>query len=90
MDSERREPIRVDLHWEDDNLNGIVHAGPRSLPLSKASFNADTGSISMEFDAEGNGGRTVHYVIEGKVSANTMMGTWTHDGQRGDFRVSRQ
>jgi hypothetical protein len=90
MDSERREPIRVDLHWEDDNLNGVVHAGPRSLPLSKASFSADTGSISMEFDAEGNGGRTVHYVIEGKVSANTMMGTWTHDGQRGDFRVSRQ
>src|SRR5262249_4173939 len=72
------------------NLAGAVHAGPRSLPLTKTSFMPETGAISMEFDAEGNGGRTVHYTIDGKVSGAVMTGTWTHDNQHGDFRVTKQ
>jgi hypothetical protein len=88
--SERRESISVDLQWDGTNLRGAVHAGPRSLPLTKASYKPDTGDISMEFDAEGNRGQIVHYTIEGKVTGNTMTGTWTHDGQRGDFRVTKQ
>jgi len=90
MGTDRREPINVDLHWEDTNLRGVVRAGARSLPLTKASFKPETGAISMEFDAEGNGGRTVHYIIDGKVSGDTMSGTWTHDDQSGDFQVKKQ
>lgn len=86
----RRESISVDLRWENESLQGVVHAGARSLSLSKASFNQDTGAITMEFDAEGNGGRTVHYNVDGKVSGNTMAGTWVHDDQRGDFRVTKR
>jgi hypothetical protein len=89
-DADRRESISVDLRWEDKNLRGTVHAGPRTLPLTKASFNPDTGLIAMEFDAEGNGGRTVHYVIEGLVKGNTMNGIWSHDDQRGLFQVTKQ
>jgi len=44
----------------------------------------------MEFDAEGNRGRTVHYIIDGKVNGNTMTGTWTHDDEKGDFSVTKQ
>jgi len=88
--SDRRESISVDLRWNGTNLRGAVQAGPRSLPLTKASYKSDTGDISMEFDAEGNGGRIVHYIVDGKVTGNTMTGTWTHDGQRGDFRVTKQ
>src|SRR5262245_57954108 len=90
LDGDRREPIRVDLRWEGANLTGLVYAGPRSLPLTKASFKPETGAISMEFDAEGNGGRIVHYVIDGKVSGDVMTGTWTHDDQHGDFRVKKR
>src|SRR5262245_59218811 len=89
-DPDRRESITVDLRWEGDSLRGAVHAGARTLPLVKASFTRETGAITMEFDAQGNGGRTVHYVVEGKVAGNTMSGTWNHDDQRGDFRVTRQ
>jgi len=88
--AERREPIRLDLRWEGTDLRGTVHAGPRSLPLTKASFSPDTGAIALEFDAEGNRGQAVHYVIDGKVSGDTMAGSWTHDDQRGDFRVTKQ
>jgi hypothetical protein len=90
LEADRREPIGVDLRWEGENLRGAVRSGPRSLPLTKATFKPETGAISMEFDAEGNGGRTVHYVIDGKVSGDMMTGTWTHDDQHGDFRVTRQ
>ena len=37
----------------------------------------------MEFDAEGNRGRVVHYIIDGKINGNTMTGTWTHDDEKG-------
>jgi hypothetical protein len=90
VSSGRRESISVELRWDDANLRGEVHSGFRSLPITKASFQRDTGAIALEFDAEGPGGRTVHYVIEGKVAGNTMTGTWTHDNQRGDFRVTKQ
>ena len=89
-DSDRGDPIRVDLRWEDAKLSGVVHAGTRSLPITTASFQPDTGAITMEFDTQGNGGRTVHYIIEGKVSGNTMSGTWTHDDQHGSFRVKKE
>jgi len=87
---DRRESISVDLRWEDGKLRGIVHAGPRSLPLTKVAFAAETGAISMEFDAEGNRGRIVHDIIDGKVNGNTMTGTWTHDDEKGDFHITKQ
>ena len=88
--SDRNEPIGVDLRWESTNLVGTVRAGARSMPVTKASFTPETGAITMEFDAEGNGGRTIHYTINGKVTGNAMTGTWTHDDQHGDFRVTKQ
>ncbi|PYS21849.1 MAG: hypothetical protein DMG11_27425 [Acidobacteria bacterium] len=89
-DSYRREPIKVELRWEGSNLRGTIQAGVRDLEIKKASFKPETGAITMEFDAQGNNGQTLHYKIDGKVEGNVMKGTWSHDDQRGDFRVSRQ
>ena len=89
-DAERREQVRLDLKWEDSNLRGVVRAGFRDLPVSKVSFKPETGAITMEFDAQGNNGQTVHYVIEGTVKGDAMTGTWSHDSQRGDFRLTKR
>jgi hypothetical protein len=89
-DAERREPITLNLRWEDENLRGVVHAGPQSIDLTKVSFKADSGIITMEFDAQGNYGQKVHYVIDGKVEGDSMRGTWSHDNQQGDFRLRRK
>jgi hypothetical protein len=88
-DADRRDPVKLDLRWEDATLRGKVQAGPRELDVSKASFKPDTGAIMLEFDAQANG-RAVHYVVEGKVEGNKMAGTWSHDGQQGDFRMTRE
>jgi hypothetical protein len=86
----RPEHVTVELKWEGENLRGTVYPGPRSLPLTKADYKPETGAISMEFDADGPGGRTVHYVADGKVSGNEMTGTWAHDDQKGDFKITKQ
>jgi hypothetical protein len=88
-DADRRDPVKLELKWEDTNLRGTVRAGTRSIDLSKASFKADTGVISLEFEAQANGS-PVHYVVEGKVDGDKMSGTWSHDGQQGDFRLTKQ
>src|SRR5437879_3872735 len=78
-DAERRESVRLELKWEDSNLRGVIHAGLRDLAVSQASFKPETGAITMAFDAQGNNGQTVHYVIEGKVEGDAMTGSWSHD-----------
>jgi hypothetical protein len=85
----QREDVSLELRMENNDLKGVVRSGPRSLPLTKASFKPDTGAIAFEFDAQNNG-RIVHYMIEGKLEGNTMTGNWTHDSQRGEFRVTRK
>jgi hypothetical protein len=80
----------MDLHWEDAKLQGVVNSGFRSLPITEVAFDRDSGAIKIKFDAEGPGGRTVHYVVDGKVTGNTMTGTWNHDNQRGDFKVTKE
>jgi hypothetical protein len=58
--------------------------------VRNASFKPDTGAIVLEFDAQNNG-RTVHYMIDGKVEGNKMSGSWrTEGGPSGDFRLTRQ
>ena len=86
----RRESIGVELQWDGTKLKGSVQAGFRSLPITKASFKPDNGAITIEFDAQGPGGRTVHYVVDGKITGDTMAGAWTHDDQKGDFRVTKE
>jgi hypothetical protein len=89
-DSDRRDPVTLDLRWEDSTLRGTVHSGPRSLDVHNASFKPETGAIALEFDAQNNG-RTVHYMIEGKVDGNKMSGSWrTEGGPSGDFKLTRQ
>ena len=89
-DADRRDPVALELRWEDNNLRGVVQAGRRSFPLTKASFKSDTGAIVIEFEAEGNNGQAVRYVIDGKVDGHSMAGSWSHDAQRGDFHLSKE
>ena len=88
-DAQRRDPVTLDLRWENAILRGTVHAGPRSLDISQALFTPETGAIQIQFDAQANG-RAVHYVVDGKVEGNEIRGSWSHDDQKGDFHVTKQ
>jgi hypothetical protein len=89
-DAVRREQVSVELRWEGSELTGAVKTGVRTFPITKASFSPQTGDITLEFGAAGSEGQPVRFVAQGKVEGNVMIGTWSRDAQRGDFRVTRE
>jgi hypothetical protein len=84
-----RNPVTLELRLDGSNLTGTVNPGPNAVQLSSAAFNRDTGAIMMEADAQGRGGATFHYTIEGTVQGNMMSGSWGHDDVQGDFKLTK-
>ena len=44
----------------------------------------------MELDAPGSDRKIVHYVVNGKVSGNTMSGTFDRGGETGTFKIEKR
>jgi hypothetical protein len=84
-----RNPVTLELKLDGTALTGTVNPGPDALPLTKGSFNKDTGMVTMEADAKGHDGKAVHYTIEGKVEGTSMSGSWNHDDKKGDFKITK-
>src|SRR5215510_3618913 len=64
-----RNDVTIALKWDGKALSGNVTAGTNvtaAIPLQKTTYDPKTGAIHMEADASSRG-RTVHYVIDGKV-----------------------
>jgi hypothetical protein len=86
-----RNRVSVDLKFDGKALTGTVKSTQPARPdvaLSNSSFDAASSTVKMEAQAQGRGG-VVKYVIEGKLSGNTMTGSWSHDGRKGDFRLTK-
>jgi hypothetical protein len=84
-----RNQVTLELKLDGTNLTGTVNPGASAVPLTKGSFNKDTGMVTMEADAKGHDGKPVHYTIDGKVEGTSMTGTWSHDGKKGDFKLAK-
>jgi hypothetical protein len=93
-----RNTISLELHWDGKELTGLVRPGVpgarmyrnfESFPIQNPSFNPQTGAIKFEavFQPRGR-----HYFIEGKLSKDTLKGTWTRpdENKDGDFKLTRQ
>jgi hypothetical protein len=87
--AEHRNNATLELKLDGTTVTGNVNPGPDAVALTSGSFAPDTGMIMLEADAKGQGGATVHYVIEGKVEGTMMSGTWTHDDKKGDFKMTK-
>jgi hypothetical protein len=86
-----RNQVTVDLKYDGKAVTGVVRTANRAeVTLVNSTYNASTGAIRMEADAAARGGAKVHYVIEGKVTNNTMSGSWNHDNVKGDFKLTKK
>ena len=85
-----RNIVTVEFKWDGKALKGTVNPGPGSIALQKATFDANTGAIHMEANARGERGQRVHYVIDGKAVNGTMTGSWNHEDQKGDFKITKK
>jgi len=87
-----RNDVTLVLKWDGKALTGNVTAGTNvsaPIPIQKGTFDPKTGVVHMEADAMSRG-RSVHYVIDGKVEKNTMTGSWNHDNRKGDFKITKK
>lgn len=93
-----RNTISLELKWDGNNLSGRVQPGVpggrmyrnfTGFPIENASFDPKTGAVKFEAMYQPKGRR---YLIQGKVTRNTLSGTWTRpdENRDGDFKLTRK
>jgi hypothetical protein len=90
-----RNQVTIVMDWDGKQITGQVNPGPNAVPIRNASLDPKAWTVHFEADAKNAKGQNVHYVIDGKIEnlglANrSIVGTWTHDNVKGDFRIQRQ
>jgi hypothetical protein len=94
-----RNTITLELNWDGNNLTGMVRPGLpggrmyrsfEGFPIENASFDPKTGAVKFEATYKP---KNRHYVIEGKLTKNTLSGSWNRPEEKykdGDFKLSRK
>jgi hypothetical protein len=90
-----RNQVTVVLDWDGKALSGVINPGPEAVKIAKASLEPKGWIVRLEADMKDRSGKTLHYVIEGKIENlglynRSIVGTWNHDNVKGDFRIQRQ
>ena len=86
---DRRNPVTVAINWDGTNLTGTVNPGPDAVTITKGSFAPDTGIVMLEASANGNGGKMIHYSVEGKLCEGAITGTWMDDDKKSEFKITK-
>jgi hypothetical protein len=90
-----RNQVTLVLDWDGKAITGVINPGPDAVKISKASLEPKGWIVRLEADAKDRSGKPLHYVMEGKIENlglynRSIVGTWSHDNVKGDFRLQRQ
>ena len=90
-----RTQVTIVLDWDGKNISGVINPGPSSTPIQKAALEPKGWLVHFEADAKDRTGKTVHYVVDGHIENlgtynRSIVGTWTHDNVKADFKITRQ
>jgi hypothetical protein len=80
-----RNRVLLDLDWDGRQITGTINPGPDAVPIRRATVDPSDWSVRLEADG---------YLIEGQLDnlgayARRFSGTWTENGVKGDFVVTR-
>ena len=95
--------LLLDFDWDGKTLTGVLNPGTDNVVLQKLSLESPTGGVEraidpwnlhFEADVKDTSGRTVHYVVDGKLQnigayRKFVTGTWMAGNQKGEFRIVR-
>ena len=95
--------LLLDFDWDGKTLTGVLNPGTDNVVLQKLSLEPPTGGVEgaidpwnlhFEADVKDTSGRTVHYVVDGKLQnigayRKFVTGTWMAGKQKGEFRIVR-
>jgi len=90
-----RTQVTIVLDWDGKNISGVINPGPGSTLIQKAALEPKGWLVHFEADAKDRTGKTVHYVVDGHIENlgtynRSIVGTWTHDNVKADFKITRQ
>ena len=90
-----RNQITIVMDWDGKQITGMVNPGPEAVQIQKATLDPKGWVVHFEVDAKNAAGQPVHYVVDGKIENlglynRSIVGTWSHDNMKGDFRIQRQ
>jgi hypothetical protein len=85
-----RNPVTLVVKFDGKAVSGTINPDTDKVQIQKGTFDPKTGAVRMEAMAPGRGGRTFHYVIDGKLEKGTITGSWNHDNSKGDFKITKQ
>jgi hypothetical protein len=95
--------VLLDFDWDGKTLKGMLNPGTDNVTMQKLTLEPPAGgvakamdpwSLHFEADVKDTSGRTVHYVVDGKLQnigayRKFITGTWMAGTQRGEFKVVR-
>ena len=88
-----RNRVSVELKLTGTTITGTVKSTQPARPdvtISKSTYTPATGVVHLEAEAKNpRSGAAVHYIIDGKVAAGAMTGTWNHETTKGDFKLTK-
>lgn len=89
-----RHPVLFYMKWDSKNVVGDINPGPHAMPLKVANLDAENWTVHFEADGKDKDGKPVHVVADGKLDNigsynRTITGTWTENGVKGDFKITR-
>lgn len=84
-----RNSVTVNLKWDGTALQGAINPGPHAIQFTKASFDSGKGAIRLELEIV-SAGREFHYVVDGTIEGQTLIGTWYNEDNKGNFRLIRK
>ena len=84
-----RNSLTVDLKWDGKTVTGAVNPGPNAIRFTNTAFDLKTGALHLEFDAPSAGSKA-RYIVNGVVEDGTLIGTWSHDSSKGNFRLIKE
>jgi len=90
-----RNQITVVMDWDGKQISGVVNPGPGASQIQKASLDPKGWLVHFELDTKNAAGQPVHYVVDGHIENlglynRSVVGTWSHDNVKGDFKITRQ
>ena len=92
--AEQRNRVLLLIEYDGQRLSGIINPGRSPVPITEASLDPDTWTVTLEGDRQDADGKVVHYRIEGTIENVTspveraIAGSWTEGTAQGEFLVT--
>jgi hypothetical protein len=92
--ADHRNHVLLEFNWDGKAITGTVNPGPDAIAFKSVELDPKTWMVKATAEAKDRRGQTVSYVVEGKLEnlgayRRVFKGTWSHDGRKGDFEVTR-